>query len=194
MTISVVDFGAFSNKHIYLIDKGVSSSDVMVEVVKRLTGRAALRIGIKKITKSGIVKYSEEFAHEVVDENLSTYRSGTTINGLIILTENASNQWYKAIVDAANATEEEEFHLEHVLTESAGVTMGLSDKKDYGSDLNMSGGYSVRANVLFKKSGDTATAVHLDSMTYSGQTIDPNDLKNQTAVLSFSFLTGLSSL
>lgn len=194
MAISEVDFGAFSLKHLYLTDNEVSSSDVMSEAVARLTGRAALQVGIKKITKSGIVKYSGHFAEAVVDENRNTYRSGTTINGLIALTPQAAKQWCDAILIAANATAELEFHVEYVLTQSAGITIALSDKKDYGSNLALSGGYSVKASVLFRKDGLTAQAVHLEAMTFAGELIDEQSLQNQSAALSGAFLSALNSV
>lgn len=193
MAISEVEFGAFSLKHLYLADNTVSSSDVMTEAVARLTGRAALQVGIKKVTKSGVVKYSGLFSEAVVDENRATYRSGTTINGLIALTPKAIQQWYEAILVAANATTDVEFHIEHVLTESAGITLALTEKKNYGSDLEMSGGYSVKANVLFRKDALTASAVHLESMTFEGETLDSQSLKNQSARLSGAFLAGLAA-
>lgn len=194
MAISEVDFAAFSSKHLYLVEGGVSSSDVMAEAVARLTGRAALKLGVKKVLKSGVIKYSGEFDAQVVSENQAKFRSGTTINGLIAVTAHSMAAWYEVIVAAANATAENEFHVEYVLEQSAGMTLELSDKKSYGSDLAMTGGYKVRADVLFVKEMITAKAVHLNAMSYDGPVIEPDSLKNQSAILSLAFLSGLSAL
>lgn len=58
----------------------------------------------------------------------------------------------------------------------------------------MTGGYSVKADVLFRKDALTATAIHLHAMTFAGDEIDAQSLKNQSAVLSGSFLACLAAL
>ncbi|PCJ44676.1 MAG: hypothetical protein COA99_06520 [Moraxellaceae bacterium] len=189
MAITSVDFSAFADKHIYEVSGAHVSSDVMSAAVQRLTGRATLRLGVKKKNK-----LTGQFHADVISDNRATYRSGTTINGIIALTTGALAAWTGEIIKQANANTDDEFICSYDILSAAGITTSLSNKKSYGSNLNLTGGYGVKAEVLVKKSGTIATVVHLHGMDTITQAIPSVDLQNQSAILTSTFLEGLAAL
>ena len=199
MDVTNVDFAAFGEKHIYLVNDTASSSDVMTDAVTRLTGRAAISLGEKG--KNNVL--TGLFAQDTIDQNKASYTSGTVVNTLIMLTSGAKAAWAKDILDKAKLSTSDELHVTTEIKSGALVNMGLTKvyngqlldrASTYGGNIGLTGGYGVKVTVLVKIESKVATVVHLQAAESITHSIPASSLQNQSAIFTSKFLDGLGQI
>lgn len=173
----------------------------MTSAVSRTTGRAAIRLHNARNSDS-----QRLFTTGLINENKSSYLSGTLINSLIVITSAGLEIWRIDILDKAKLSTTDELHVTTEIKSAALIKLGLdkitnagsnqiNKQATYGNDVNLSGGYGVKVTVLVKIKNRIATVIHLDEPTESiTHTIPTDQLQKQEAILTEKFLNGLSSL